>query len=111
MRHGSAFVNAYELDDVAFEKFSVLEFASYSEEWLDFVFECRRGQNHSSYDIVAGGVANDKVFDTIEFYLEGLIGKQEALGRLRFEQPNWQVCIRSQRVIDEHLRHLESVLL
>ena len=88
--------------------YSVLRFDSYSEEWLDFVFSCRRDKDRSVYDIVVGGVANDRVFDTIELYLEGLIGKQEALGRLRFEEPNPQLCIRNQAVIDECLRYLGS---
>ena len=108
MRRGQAYLNIYELDDVALNTFSVLRFDSYSEEWLDFVFSCRRGQDRSPYDIVMGGVANDKVFDTVELYLEGLIDKREALGRLRFEKPNSQLCVRSQSVIDECLHYVRS---
>ncbi len=58
--------------------------------------------------MVLGGVANDKVFDTVELYFEGLIGKAEALGRLKFEQPNAQLCIRNQLVIDSCLRYMGS---
>ena len=108
MRKGQAYLNTYELADEAFNRFSVLRFDSYSEEWLDFVFSCRQDRDQSSYDIVLGGVANDRVFDTVELYLEGLIGKQEALGRLRYEQPNSQLCIRSQLVIEECLRYVGS---
>ena len=108
MRRGRAYLNTYELADEAFNKFVVLRFDSYSEEWLDFVFSCRQNQDQSSYDIVMGGVANDRVFDTVELYLEGLIGKQEALGRLRFEEPNSQLCIRNQLVIEECLRYVGS---
>ena len=56
---------------------------------------CRTGKDTSSYDIVSGGVANDKVFDTLELYFQNLIDKQAALGKLRYEKPNWQVCLRS----------------
>lgn len=108
LRRGIAFLNIYELDDSAFDRFSVLRFDSYSQEWLDFVSACRNGLDRTSFDMVMGGVANDKVFDTIELYLEGLIGKSEAIGRLRFEQPNAQLCIRSQTVIDECLRYVGS---
>ena len=38
----------------------VLRFDSYSEEWLDFIVSCRRGEDTTDYDIVIGGVANDK---------------------------------------------------
>jgi hypothetical protein len=58
-------------------------------------------------DIVIGGVANDKVFNTIERYLDRLIDKAEAIKRLRYEKPNLQVCFRSRKAIDEYL-HFEG---
>ena len=85
----------------------VLNFDSYSEEWLDFVFLCRRGEDTTDYDIVMGGVANDKVFDTVELYFQKLITKTEALGRLKYEKSNAQICIRSQKIIDHYL-HFEG---
>ena len=42
-RRGSAYLNVYELSENAFERFSVLRFDSYSNDWLDIVFACRRG--------------------------------------------------------------------
>ena len=70
---------------------------------MDFVFECRRGHDKFNYEIVAGGVANDKVFDTVELYFEGIISKKDAIGRLAFEKPNFQICLRTQKAIDEYL--------
>lgn len=49
----------------------------------DFVFACRRGMDTTNFDIVIGGVANDKVFNTVELFFDGLIDKKEALGRLQ----------------------------
>lgn len=43
-------------------------------------------------DLVVGGVANDKVFNTVELFFGGLIGKAEAIKRLRYEKPNVQIC-------------------
>lgn len=102
-RRGRAFLNAYDLDGDAFDRFSVLRFDSYSEAWLDFLLRCRQGVDDSPYDLVVGGVANDRVFDTLELFFDGLISKQEALGRLRFQEPNSQICIRNQEVIDRCL--------
>lgn len=73
------------------------------QEWLDFVFECRRGQDKSNFEIIVGGVANDKVFDTVELYLEGIISKKDAIGRLAFEKLNFQICLRTKNAIDEYL--------
>lgn len=55
-----------------------------------------------------GGVANDRVFNALELYIDGLINKQEALERLIFEKPNSQLCIRNQTVIDECLSFVGS---
>ena len=70
----------------------------------DFVLTCRKGEDKSDYDIVIGGVANDKVFNTVELYFDGLIDKKEAINRLRYEQPNLQVCFRTQEIMDKYLR-------
>lgn len=105
-KHGAAFISVYRLDDTVFDGCKVLKFNTYSEEWLDFILNCRRGQDTTDYDIVIGGVANDKVFNTVELFFDGLIDKSEAIKRLRYEKPNLQIAFRSQRSIDEYL-HFE----
>ncbi|NME45133.1 DUF3990 domain-containing protein [Faecalicoccus pleomorphus] len=47
-----------------------------------------------------GGVANDKVFNTVELYFDNLIDKKEAIHRLRFEKPNLQYCFRTQKALN-----------
>ena len=70
-----------------------------SEEWLDFILSCRGGKDVADYDLVFGGVANDKVFNTVELYFDGLIDKAEALKRLRYEKPNLQICFRTEKAL------------
>lgn len=60
----------------------------------------RRGKDTSDYDLVIGGVANDKVFNTVELYFDNLIDKKEAIHHLRFEKPNLQYCFRTQKVLN-----------
>ena len=36
----------------------------YDEAWLDFVTACRSGRVVGDFDILIGGIANDKVFQT-----------------------------------------------
>lgn len=100
-------ITKYSFDDGCLMQWKVLEFTAYTEEWLDFVLSCRRGFDHTDYDIVIGGVANDKVFNTVELYFEQLIDKKEAIKRLRFEKPNLQMCFRNQNVLNECL-HFEG---
>ena len=60
------------------------------------------------YDIVIGGVANDRVFDTVELYFDNLISRLEAIGRLAMEEPNLQICFRRQEVLDRYLKFERS---
>ncbi len=103
-RGKQAVVSRYSFDDSAYDEVRTLSFDSYSEMWLDFIMNCRAGKDNSDYDIVVGGVANDKVFNTVELYFDGLIDKTEAIKRLRYEKPNLQICFRSQEVIDRYLK-------
>ncbi|MCI8308564.1 MAG: DUF3990 domain-containing protein [Lachnospiraceae bacterium] len=99
-------LSIYRFDETAYNTCKVLKFDTYSEQWLDFILQCRKGNDTSDYDVVMGGVANDRVFNTVELYYDGLIAKEEAIKRLRFEKPNYQIAFRTQHVIDEYL-HFE----
>lgn len=107
LRGKSAFINSYELAD-NIESCNIKIFHSYNEEWLDFVSACRRNADITTYDIVIGGIANDKVFRTIDLYFSGDMTKDEALRKLKFEQPNNQLCIRTQKTIDLYLKFINA---
>ena len=61
---GVGVVSTYSCDEFCLTFLNVKRFDRYDEEWLDFVMACRRGDDHSDYDVVIGGIANDKVFNT-----------------------------------------------
>lgn len=106
--NGSAVVNEYELDDCWRDEHKVKVFEAYDEEWLDFVVANRNGDDVECFDAVEGGIADDKVFETVDLYLEGLINKNEALNRLVFEKPNHQICFLNQKVIDDNLKFVKG---
>ena len=99
-RGKSGIVTTYDFDEETKWDLKVLKFDSYSEEWLDFILQCRRVKDTSDYDIVMGGVANDKVFNTVELFFDGLIDKEEAIKRLRYEKPNLQICFRTEKALE-----------
>ena len=108
LRGKPAYVNEYLLDD-NLAGFDIKRFDAYDEEWLEYVSACRRGvEPPHRYDVVEGGVANDKVFNTVDLYFAGVITKQAALGRLRFESPNHQICILNQEILDCHLHFIKA---
>jgi hypothetical protein len=108
-RNRQAVVSEYEFDDKVMEHLSVLNFETYSEDWLDFVVSCRDGkETGGSYDLIIGGVANDDVFNTLQLYSDNIISKPETIKRLRYEKPNIQYCFKNQAVIDNRLRFTGS---
>ena len=55
------------------------------------------------FDYIEGGVANDRVVDTVNLYIAGLIELSTALRELSKHQPNKQICILNQEIIDKYL--------
>ncbi len=103
-----AFISEYELDE-DLTGFAVKRFEGYDEEWLDYVAVCRHGGTpERQYDAVEGGVANDKVFNTVDVYFASVISKQEALGRLKYEKPNHQICILNGEMLDSRLHFVKA---
>lgn len=104
-RNRPAVVNRYAFHNEMLPELGirVKDFPVYDREWLRFVADNRAGIQQEQYDIVRGGIANDKVFNTLELFFEKLISEDEALARLKYEQPNHQICICRQDLIDRLL--------
>lgn len=112
-RRGKPVISVYEFDyEAAIKDCAYLNFEFYDEAWLDFVVASRNGMKPwANYDIVEGGVANDRVIDTVELYTIGILDKASALGRLSEHQPNHQICILSQAILDKYLKFVEVIEL
>lgn len=96
-------VNQYELDleRVSLNNYRQLKMPTYDIEWLNFIAASRHGeQPWADYDMIEGGVANDKVVDAVEAYLAGLADVEHTLNKLTYAKPNNQVCLLNQELID-----------
>lgn len=109
-RGKAAWLNIYEMSD-DLEKWRILQFDSYDSVWLDYVAKCRSGEPVEFYDMIIGGIADDRVILTLDRYFAGELSKEQTLGLLRYEKPNIQLCIRSQQMLNECLTYIESVEL
>jgi hypothetical protein len=114
-RNGSGVLSVYEFlrpIDQFPKEIRLLEFNTHSKKWLDFITVCRLGQpSDGNYDLIIGGVANDKVFDTLTLYFDGTIAERDAIRRLRYNKPNFQYCFKTQGIIDKYLIFKESGVL
>lgn len=109
-RNEQAWLNVYDFIYNS-EEWNVKHFDSYDEEWLDFVMACRNGEVIGNYDLVVGGIADDKVFETVDLYTDQLISKDEALKRLAYVNPNIQYCVRTDAMLKKCIFYKESIRL
>lgn len=106
LRNRRGVLNTYRY--TPFEGMIIKEFEAYDGEWLDFVAACRIGEKiYDQYDVISGGIANDRVFNTLDLYFSNQMTKEEALKRLKFEKPNQQLCFTNQYVIERSITFIE----
>lgn len=98
-------INRYRLNrDAILAEARCKIFEAYDRDWLLFIVASRRGEPVTdSYDYIEGGVANDRVVDTVNLYMAGLMDEDTALLRLSQHQPNNQMCLLSQEITDKYL--------
>lgn len=98
--NGTAVINVYKLNEEAFKLLDFKDFPNADLEWLDFVIKCRSNISYRhKYDIVAGKIANDNVGETIDFVVSGIMRKDDAIQRLRFEKVNDQICFCTEKAL------------
>jgi hypothetical protein len=87
-RNGNSVVNkySYTID----ESLNIKNFAEMTDEWLDFVSECRIGKVHD-YDIVEGPMADDQMWNYVEDFISGLISRAAFWEIVKFNHPTHQI--------------------
>ena len=99
LRNRKGILNTYEYTPA--KDLNIKCFDAYDSDWLDLVAACRLGEEvYKQYDVICGGIANDRVFNTLDLYFSNQMTKEEALKRLIFEKPNQQICFTNQRAIE-----------
>ena len=106
-----AIVNVYNYDEKLAEQLKTKVFPDADLEWLEMVIKCRSDLNFKhGYDIVTGKIANDNVGETVEYVLAGIMRKEDAVERLRFEKINDQICFCSEESL-KTLKFKESYVV
>lgn len=96
-RYDTPVVNTYSL--LINEKLDILEFKTMTDEWLDFIIDCRSGKTHS-YDIVIGAMADDQIYNYISDYIDGIITRDQFWMLARFKYPTHQINFCSEQALE-----------
>ncbi|MCL3850131.1 MULTISPECIES: DUF3990 domain-containing protein [Parabacteroides] len=77
----------------------VLYFKEMTEEWLDFIVNCRNGIKHD-YDIVIGAMADDQIYNYISDYINGVLTKEQFWVLAKFKYPTHQINFCTQQALE-----------
>lgn len=93
-RYDHGFINTYTVRMNT--NLRILEFKEMTEEWLDFIINCRHGSPHN-FDIVIGAMANDQIYNFIADYIDGIITRDQFWVMAKFKYPTHQInfCTKS----------------
>ncbi|MBP5716166.1 MAG: DUF3990 domain-containing protein [Bacteroidales bacterium] len=87
-RKGDSIISVYQY--AADSSLKTLSFPTMTDEWLDFVIQCRQGVRHD-YDIVEGPMADDQIWDYVEDLIDGTITREAFWVLAKFKYPTHQM--------------------
>ena len=69
-----------------------------TDEWLDFVAECRSGIEHN-YDIVECPMADDQIWNFVEGFIDGRVSREAFWEPVRFDYPTHQIVFCTEKAL------------
>ena len=96
-KRGGSYVSIFNYQPS--DDLKVLSFPVMTDEWLDFVVDCRRGIKHD-YDIVEEPMADDQIWDYVEDFMEGNITREAFWVLAKFKYPTHQIVFRTEKSLD-----------
>lgn len=96
-------VSVYELNRNAFSNYKYIKFTGYTDEWLEFVVNCRSGQEHS-YDIIEGPMVDDTIWDFLNAYITEKITKETFMTYCKFKYTTHQIAICNKDIMKDVIR-------
>lgn len=96
-RYNTQIVNIYDVRMNT--QLEILEFKDMSEEWLDFIVDCRSGKTHN-YDIVIGAMVNDQIYNFVSDYMDGILTREQFWVMAKFKYPTHQINFCTQKALE-----------
>jgi len=103
-RYDTAIVSVFEYTPC--ESLKMLVFKKMTEEWLDFIVDCRSGVAHN-FDIVIGAMANDQIYNYISDFIDGILTREQFWILAKFKHPTHQICFCNEKAV-KTLQYIES---
>lgn len=104
-KYKTPIINLYEYNENP--KLNIKEFIVMTEEWLDFIIDCRSGRKHK-YDIVIGAMADDQVYSYITDLIAGNITREAFWELAKFRHPTHQIAFCTKKSL-ETIKFIKSI--
>ena len=95
-KKGASIVSVYEYTEDTSLK--ILRFEKMTENWLDFIVNCRKGVEHG-FDIVEGPMADDQIWDYVEDFAHGAISREAFWELTKFKYPTNQILFATEKAL------------
>ncbi len=96
-KKGNSVVSEYVFSEIF--HLNIKTFSEMSEDWLQFVVDCRTGKEHT-YDIVEGPMADDQIWDYVEDFVENRISKLAFWELVKFKHPTHQIVFCTEKALE-----------
>lgn len=87
-RYNTKVVSIYDIK--FYPSLNIKEFKEMTDEWLDFIVDCRSGKSHE-YDVVIGAMADDQIYNYISDFVDGTITREQFWVLAKFKYPTHQI--------------------
>lgn len=94
---GTPIINEYKY--IENSDLKILRFEEMTDEWLDFIALCRKGETHG-YDIVEGPMADDTVWNYVNEFLSGKLSRKQFWVMAEFKYPTHQISFHTLRALE-----------
>lgn len=68
----------------------IKEFKEMTDEWIDFIIDCRSGKKHQ-YDIVIGVMVDDQIYNYVSDYIDKSLTREQFWVLAKFKYPTYQI--------------------
>ena len=97
-------VSVYEYSPIS--GLDALVFGAMTDEWLDFIADCRKGKPHT-HDIVIGAMANDQVWNYVADFISSILTREQFWVLAKFKRPTHQIAFCNTNAL-ECIRYIKS---
>ena len=96
-KYDTPIINKYEYNEN--NELKIKDFTIMTEEWLDFIINCRSGKKHD-FDIVIGAMADDQIYNYITDLIAGNITRAAFWELAKFRHPTHQIALCTKKALD-----------